>query len=66
MSWLTNRVQTARLRGKHKKTQMKKFLQRLRMPAGGNGASRFLSGALVANRGQEASAQLKGVKGEQV
>lgn len=65
MSWLTKRVQTARLRGRDKKQQAKEILRRLRARAGENGTSRFLSGALKENREQEAPAQPKGEKGGQ-
>ncbi len=64
MSWLTKRVQTARLRGKNKKKQAKGILLRLRLRTGGNGTSRFLSGTLMTNREQEVPTQLGAEKGE--
>lgn len=63
MSWLTNRVQTKRLRGRNKKKQAKGILLRLRARAEENSSVRFLSGLFKASREQETLTPLKGDKG---
>lgn len=45
MSWLSNRAQTVRLRGKHKIKRAKRILLRVRWHADVFVPSRFLSGA---------------------
>ena len=46
MSWLTNRVQTARLREKNGKKQAKGIRRHLPVKAGGKTRGRFLSTAI--------------------
>ena len=46
MSWLTRRVQTARLRGKIKKKQAQGIRRRLPVKAGGKTRARFLSATI--------------------
>jgi hypothetical protein len=65
MSWLTRRVQTARLRGKIRKKQVQGIRRRLRVPVEGNNTPRFLSGAINAKREQEAPVQPKNKQGGQ-
>jgi len=66
MSWLTKRVQTARLRGKNRKKQAAGIRRRLRARAAGNNPLRFLSGAIEAKREQGAPVQSKDKQGGKI
>ncbi len=46
MSWLSNRVQAARLRAKNRHKQAKGIRRRPHRPADGSHTTRFLSGAI--------------------
>ena len=46
MSWLTKRVQTARLRGKYSKKQAQGIRRRMPVQAGGKTKARFLSASI--------------------
>ena len=57
MSWLTKRVQTGRLRGKHRSKQAMRRHLRTRMA--GAGRTRFLSGVINEQRERAAPGQSK-------
>lgn len=66
MSWLANRVQTARLRGKNGMLRAAEILQRLGIRAGENNPSRFLSSAINVKRERGAPVQSKNKQGGQI